>query len=102
MTDTKARMLCDLLPCPFCGGVAGAYPDGNHLNGWMIGCYNTECHVEPTVWENTFAKAFDIWNRRAPTKEAAKIERLQKRVEELEVFERVMIEENREGLWWAG
>lgn len=62
-----------LKPCPFCGGKASflVAPVGPFEKYPQVGCFNSECDVQPTA--DIFAPSFDdeargrlieIWNRR--------------------------------------
>lgn len=52
-----------LLPCPFCGGLAVAYNDGEDC---IASCNNDACDVMPSAVSNmTVAAAARAWNKRA-------------------------------------
>lgn len=57
----------NLLPCPFCGGEAKAYDDGEDC---IAACNNSDCFVIPCVVGNaTVAAAIVKWNTRKPVSE---------------------------------
>ena len=56
----------DLKPCPFCGGEPFSFEDYGHSTAWEVGCSNSQCRVEPHVWEKTKDEALASWNTRTP------------------------------------
>lgn len=63
---TAASNEVALLPCPFCGGLAGL--DGEPMRGqtlWRAGCDNVACPVEAGICSNDREKAITGWNTRA-------------------------------------
>ena len=56
-------MPCELLPCPFCGGVASL--EGGDNDEWYILCTNVpECGCAP-FYDKTKRGVLKLWNRRA-------------------------------------
>jgi Lar family restriction alleviation protein len=62
----EAEMSDDLKPCPFCGGEPFSFEDYGHSTAWEVGCSNSQCRVEPNVWEKTRDEALASWNTRTP------------------------------------
>ncbi len=62
----EAEMSDDLKPCPFCGGEPFSFEDYGHSTAWEVGCSNSQCRVEPHVWEKTKDEAIASWNTRTP------------------------------------
>jgi Lar family restriction alleviation protein len=60
----------DLKPCPFCGGEPFSFEDYGHSTAWEVGCSNSQCRVEPHVWEKTKDEAIASWNTRTPNTSA--------------------------------
>lgn len=61
MSDTE------LLPCPFCGGLAWMHKHDPHDGFWPNGAFRIECqkcHAATTHW-HTEAQAVESWNQRA-------------------------------------
>lgn len=64
MTDLRAR---ELRPCPFCGGVASLWDEGDagDAKPWInISCQNADCHAKPEMWWHSQEEAIAAWNRR--------------------------------------
>ncbi len=62
-----------LKPCPFCGGEPFSFEDYGHSTAWEVGCSNSQCRVEPHVWEKTKDEAIASWNTRADLVDPAAI-----------------------------
>jgi hypothetical protein len=57
--------MSDLLPCPFCGGVATLFRSCDTFGGWYVECCdNGGCH-STTKNCKTAQEAADAWNTRA-------------------------------------
>lgn len=55
--------MAELKPCPFCGGRADTYCDGDC---YCVRCFDTRCianDIKPLYWEED--DAIEAWNRRA-------------------------------------
>lgn len=66
----------ELLPCPFCGGLAAHYPRNRYRDDETWGCANQNCPVKPS------AESITAWNTRDAS-QAQTIDRLERRVAEL-------------------
>lgn len=54
----------ELLPCPFCGGEASAYPDGD-MEGYVYRCWNTKRCEMSIFGHATDEEAAESWNTRS-------------------------------------
>ena len=68
--------MTELKPCPFCGGEAQLIirtwdGDGAGADGYDVGCYTPECHVElgADFYFETIDDAIESWNKRTPIKD---------------------------------
>ncbi len=56
----------ELLPCPFCGGVASITDCESHSNAYEIGCReNADCPLSPEIWDTDRSRGISRWNTRA-------------------------------------
>ena len=60
-------MNSDLLPCPFCGGLAETGFEDSHSGG-HVKC--SDCGVVGPVWSNDTEEAVVGWNKRAPDRKS--------------------------------
>jgi hypothetical protein len=63
----------ELLPCPFCAGVAKSWDIGaaqGNKPRWLIECFNSECSVLVEAETRTEADSIAAWNTRAPCPKA--------------------------------
>jgi hypothetical protein len=67
--DANTVLDWQLLPCPFCG--IAPTVDYNPQHGCAIGCRNTACHVDATVWDTDPEQAVLHWNTRYTPQPAA-------------------------------
>lgn len=57
--------MCELKPCPFCGGRASVRHHGDMIESYLVYCMNEDCKVEPQT--HTYLRkedAIEAWNRR--------------------------------------
>jgi hypothetical protein len=85
MTNHDNNALPELLPCPFCGGVAGIIEDPGIREKWegphfiarcpsVVGEFVSSCYGNHTnLWDLTPEDAASRWNRRAAGREDSEV-----------------------------